>query len=70
VTGENIGENALALPYQLTDGYGIGVTWVGNIGADYRIGANVQLSVNYNGRAQPPTDRVVHTGTAEVRVLF
>jgi hypothetical protein len=70
VTGENLGTDVLSLPYQLTDGYGIGATWVGRIGVEYRFGANVQLSVNYNGRAQPPTNRVVHTGTAEVRAFF
>jgi hypothetical protein len=62
--------NTLSLPYQFTEGYGVGVTWAGRIGVDYRFGANIQLSINYNGRAQPPSNVVVHTGTAEIRAFF
>lgn len=59
-----------SLPYQLTDGYVIGTTWVGRVTLEYRISGNIQVSVTYTGRAQPPTNRVLHLGQAEVRAFF
>jgi len=71
ITGENLGGGDLySLPYQLTDGYAVGVTWVGRLTFDYRVSTNIQVSVNYTGRAQPPTNRVIHLGQAEVRAFF
>lgn len=71
VTGTNLnGGDVFSLPFQLTDGYAIGTTWIGQIGFDYRFGANIQASINYVGRAEPPSDRVRHTGQAEVRAFF
>ncbi|MCC7438043.1 MAG: hypothetical protein IT211_06050 [Armatimonadetes bacterium] len=59
-----------SLPYQLTDGYVIGTTWVGRVTLEYRVSGNIQISVTYTGRAQPPSNRVVHLGQAEVRAFF
>lgn len=70
VSGRNIGGDALSLPYQLTDGYEIGTTWIGRATFEYRFGANIQASITYTGRAQPPSMRVVHVGQAEVRAFF
>jgi hypothetical protein len=70
VSGTNLGTNELALPYQLTEGYAIGDTWIGRLTFEYRFGANIQASVTYSGRAQPPSNRVIHTGQAELRAFF
>ncbi|MBS1911070.1 MAG: hypothetical protein JST22_03710 [Bacteroidetes bacterium] len=70
VSGTNIGGDALLLPYQLTNGYAIGTTWTARLGLDYRFGANLQASLNYTGRAQPPSMRAIHIGQAEVRAFF
>lgn len=71
VEGQNIPLGDIySLPYQLTDGYVIGTTWVGRITFEYRISGNIQLSVTYTGRAQPPSNRVIHLGQAEVRAFF
>lgn len=70
VGGTNLGTNEFALPYQLTEGYAIGATWIGRLTFEYRFGANIQASISYSGRAQPPTDRVIHTGQAELRAFF
>ncbi|MBK8911619.1 MAG: hypothetical protein IPM61_09860 [Chlorobi bacterium] len=70
-TGQNISAGDIySLPYQLTDGYVIGTTWVGRATFEYRISGNIQLSVTYTGRAQPPSNRVLHLGQAEVRAFF
>ncbi len=71
VEGQNLqGGDVFSLPFQLTDGYAIGTTWVGQLSFDYRFGANIQASITYTGRAEPPTNRVRHTGQAEVRAFF
>ncbi|MEO5930255.1 MAG: hypothetical protein ABIR47_10015, partial [Candidatus Kapaibacterium sp.] len=70
VSGTNVGEDPLALPYQLTDGYAIGTTWIGRASIEYRFGSNIQASLSYTGRAQPPTNRVLNIGQAEVRAFF
>ena len=70
VSGDGLGTNELALPYQLTEGYAIGDTWIGRLTFEYRFGSNIQASVTYSGRAQPPSDRVIHTGQAELRAFF
>lgn len=70
VSGRNIGDDPLALPYQLTDGFAIGTTWTARAALEYRFGANIQASITYTGRAQPPTLRVIHIGQAEVRAFF
>ncbi len=71
VEGGGVEEGELfSLPFQLTDGYGIGSTWVGRLSFDYRFGANIQATISYTGRADPPANRVIHTGGAEVRAFF
>ncbi len=70
ISGRNLGGDVLSIPYQLTDGYAIGTTWIGRLGLEYRFGANIQASLTYTGRAQPPSNRVIHIGQAEVRAFF
>lgn len=70
VAGRNLAGDALSLPYQLTDGYAIGNTWIGRLSLEYRFGANIQASITYTGRAQPPSMRAIHIGQAEVRAFF
>ena len=71
VEGVGVEEGEIfSLPFQLTDGYGIGTTWVGRLSFDYRFGANIQATLSYTGRADPPSNRVIHTGGAEVRAFF
>ncbi len=70
VSGTNIGDDVLTLPYQLTDGYAIGTTWIARATFEYRFGANIQASLTYTGRAQPPTMQAIHIGQAEVRAFF
>lgn len=71
VGGGNLeGGELFSLPFQLTDGYAIGTTWVGRLSFDYRFGANIQATLSYTGRAEPPSQRVVHTGGVEVRAFF
>jgi len=70
VEGTNTGTDVYDLPYQLTDGYAIGTTWSARAGFDYRFGGNLQASLVYTGRAQPPTMRVLHIGQAELRAFF
>lgn len=70
VEGTNLGTNEFALPYQLTEGYAIGATWIGRASFKYSFGSNIQASITYTGRAQPPTNRVIHTGQAEIRAFF
>lgn len=70
VSGRNVSGDAFSLPYQLTDGYAIGNTWTGRITLEYRFGANIQASLTYTGRSQPPSMRTIHIGQAEVRAFF
>ena len=71
VDGSNLeGGDIFSLPFQLTDGYAIGTTWRGRLAFDYRFGANIQATLSYNGRAEPPASRVMHTGGLEVRAFF
>jgi hypothetical protein len=70
VSGTNLGGDVFSIPYQLTDGYAIGNNWIGRASFEYRFGANIQASITYTGRAQPPSMRVIHIGQAEVRAFF
>lgn len=70
VAGVNVGQDVFSLPYQLTDGYSIGTTWVGRASFEYRFGDNTQASISYTGRVQPLDRRLFNIGTAEVRAYF
>lgn len=70
VAGRNVSADIFSLPYQLTDGYAIGTTWVGRVTFDYRFGTNIQASITYTGRVQPADRRLFNIGSAEVRAFF
>ncbi|HLP17512.1 MAG TPA: hypothetical protein VK470_14710 [Bacteroidota bacterium] len=58
-----------ALPYELTSGRDPGKTYLWNASVEYKLGKNMQLSGQYNGRtvnARPP----IHAGKLEVRAYF
>ncbi|MFA6541777.1 MAG: hypothetical protein WCT99_09255 [Bacteroidota bacterium] len=56
-------------PYELTSGRDFGKNYLWSVSSEYRMGGNVQFSLQYNGRT---TSRsiVVHTGRMEVRAFF
>ena len=71
VDGENLaGGDVFSLPFQLTDGYGIGTSWIGILAFDYRFGAHIQATISYTGRSEPPSGRVIHIGSSGVRAFF
>jgi hypothetical protein len=65
-------QNAAAdyvLPYELTTGRDPGKTYLWNASVEYKLGKNIQLSGQYNGRtvnARSP----IHSGRMEVRAYF
>ena len=58
-----------ALPFEMVNGRRRGNSgrWHGSL--DYRIGQNVSMLINYDGRTDPQRS-VVHTARAEVRAFF
>lgn len=58
-----------ALPYELTGGKSVGKSWLWQASFDYRVTANVQLTVQYQGRSEGGRDPV-HTARAEARAFF
>jgi len=57
------------LPFELTQGFLPGRTYIVQIGFDYRINSFIQATANYNGRSQAGGSPI-HTMTAEVRAFF
>jgi hypothetical protein len=58
-----------ALPFEMTGGEVVGLSWLWHLGFDYRITQFLQASLTYDGRSEgkaPP----VHTAKAEVRAFF
>lgn len=62
-TTENI------IPFELTGGNQIGKNYYWRVNFDYRLAANLQTTLSYDGRLQG-TSRVVHTARAEARAYF
>jgi hypothetical protein len=65
----NGNENNNYLPFELTQGNVIGKNYFWSVNFDYRIGGNLQSSINYQGRWQG-SGLVVHTLRAEMRAYF
>ncbi len=57
------------LPFELTQGFLPGQTYIWQLGFDYRINSFIQANANYNGRSQAG-GAPVHIMTAEVRAFF
>ncbi len=69
--------NVITLPYALTQGKSIGVTWLWSLALDYQFGSGIVATVAYDGRNEPGDllgnagQRVtVHNARAEVRANF
>jgi hypothetical protein len=56
-------------PYELTSGRDFGKNYLWSISSEYRMGGNVQFSLQYSGRTTSRTN-VIHTGRMEVRAYF
>ncbi|HUI31335.1 MAG TPA: hypothetical protein VLX91_14085 [Candidatus Acidoferrales bacterium] len=57
------------LPFELTQGFLPGQTYIVQLGFDYRINSFIQATANYSGRSQAG-GAPIHTMTAEVRAFF
>jgi hypothetical protein len=63
-----IGPN-VSLPYEFTQGKVVGQSYLWQLTFDYRITANLQLSLNYNGRKEGE-GQPIHTARMEARAFF
>ncbi len=57
------------IPFELTGGRDEGKTFLMTSSLDYRIGSNVQVTFQYNGRVQQ-NKNTVHTGRMEIKAYF
>ncbi|MCJ7552498.1 MAG: hypothetical protein MUO34_01325 [Ignavibacteriaceae bacterium] len=57
------------IPFELTGGNQIGKNYYWRVNFDYRLSANLQTTLSYDGRLQG-AGRVVHTARAEARAYF
>lgn len=57
------------IPFELTGGNQIGKNYFWRINFDYRLSANLQTTLSYDGRQQG-TSKVIHTARAEARAYF
>lgn len=64
-----ISTSSINIPFELTGGRVAGKTWLWSVTMDYRLGGNVQASLNYNGRSEAQ-HHAIHTGRVEVRAFF
>ena len=69
VTLMNITDPAASLPYEFTEGKAVGQSFLWQLTFDYRITANVQLSLTYNGRKEG-SGLPVHQARMEARAFF
>lgn len=58
-----------SLPFEITNGNSIGKNYLWRLNFDYRISANLQSTISYNGRKLGEGD-VIHTMRAEARAFF
>ncbi|OQY76365.1 MAG: hypothetical protein B6D45_03850, partial [Ignavibacteriales bacterium UTCHB3] len=57
------------LPFELTNGNMVGKNYYWRLNFDYRVSANLQSTLGYDGRSQGG-GRAIHTARAEVRAFF
>ena len=57
------------IPFELTEGNLIGKNYFWRLNFDYKIAANLQSTISYDGRLQG-ANKVIHTARAEVRAYF
>ncbi len=58
-----------AVPFELTQGRVVGKTWQWQASVDYRVTANIQLTLQYQGRSEGGREPV-HSARAEARAFF
>lgn len=61
--------DAETLPYEMTSGKGVGSNYEWSARASYKIGNNLNLTLNYNGESKIGRP-VIHTGKMELRAFF
>ncbi len=64
------GEAGSNLGYDMLQGLTTGKNQVWNINLQQRIGQNIQINLNYDGRASGISDTILHTGRMEARYIF
>jgi len=69
VSLSNIADPHAILPYEFTQGKTVGQSFLWQLTFDYRITANLQLSLNYNGRKEGGSEPV-HYAQMEARAFF
>jgi hypothetical protein len=65
----NITDPTVSLPYEFTLGKAVGQSYLWQLTCDYRITANLQLSLNYNGRKEGE-GLPIHFARMEARAFF
>jgi hypothetical protein len=65
----NIADPSVSLPYEFTAGKAVGQSYLWQLTFDYRITANLQLSLNYNGRKEGG-GLPIHYARMEARAFF
>ena len=70
-------DNLLLLPYALTNGRSVGITWLWSLALDYQFGSGIVATLSYDGRNEPGDalgsvgERItIHNARAEVRANF
>ncbi len=64
------GEAGSNLGYDMLQGLTTGKNQVWNINLQQRIGQNIQINLNYDGRTSGISDTILHTGRMEARYIF
>jgi hypothetical protein len=64
------GEAASNLGYDMLQGLTIGRNQIWNVNLQQRIGQNIQVNLNYDGRLSGTNDTILHVGRMEARYIF
>lgn len=56
--------------FAILQGLESGKNYLWNLSADYSLSANIQLSLGYDGRKTGTSNKIVHTGTMQLRATF
>ncbi|MBL7917022.1 MAG: hypothetical protein JNM96_01405, partial [Bacteroidia bacterium] len=64
------GSNASAVAYEMLSGLNKGENFTWELSYQRNVNANVQISINYNGRKTGTSSNIVHVGGGTVRAYF
>jgi len=64
------GETGSNLGYDMLQGLTTGKNQVWNLNLQQRIGQNIQINLNYDGRTSGLSETILHTGRMEARYIF